>query len=84
MAEITFLAGGQRSGKSSYAQRLAEEKSQSPIYLATARIWHEDFKSRVERYQSDRSEEWQTIEEEFQISQHDFSGKTVLLDCLTL
>ena len=84
MAEITFITGGQRSGKSSFAQHLAEEKSQSPIYLATARIWDDDFKSRVERHQSDRGENWQTIEEEFQLSKHDFSGKTVLLDCVTL
>ena len=84
MAEIIFITGGQRSGKSSFAQRLAEKESQSPLYLATARIWDDDFKSRVERHQSDRGENWQTIEEEFQLSKHDFCGKTVLLDCITL
>lgn len=84
MAEIIFITGGQRSGKSSYAQRLAEEKSQSPIYLATARIWDDDFKSRVKRHQSDRGENWETIEEQITISKHDFSGKVVLLDCITL
>lgn len=84
MAEITFITGGQRSGKSSFAQRLAEEKSKLPIYLATARIWDDDFKLRVERHRSDRGDNWQTIEEEFQISKHDLSGKTVLLDCITL
>lgn len=84
MAKITFITGGQRSGKSRFGQRLAEQKSQSPIYLATARIWDNDFKSRVERHQSDRGKNWQTIEEEFQISKHDFSGKIVLLDCITL
>ena len=56
----------------------------SPIYLATARIWDDDFKSRVERHQSDRGENWQTIEEEFQLSKHNFQGKTVLLDCIIL
>lgn len=84
MAEIIFITGGQRSGKSSFAQCLAEQKSESPIYLATARIWDDDFKSRVERHRSDRGENWQTIEEEFQLSKHDFSGKVVLLDCITL
>ncbi len=84
MSEIIFITGGQRSGKSSFAQLLAEEKSQSPVYLATARIWDEDFKLRVERHKSDRGKNWQTIEEEFQLSKHDFSGKTVLLDCITL
>ncbi len=84
MAKITFITGGQRSGKSSYAQRLAEKNSNSPIYLATARIWDDDFRLRVERHQSDRGENWQTVEEELQLHKHNFSGKTVLLDCITL
>ncbi|HKM94849.1 MAG TPA: bifunctional adenosylcobinamide kinase/adenosylcobinamide-phosphate guanylyltransferase [Prolixibacteraceae bacterium] len=84
MAHITFITGGQRSGKSSYAQKLAEEQSTSPIYLATSRIWDEDFRQRVERHQSDRGEQWTTIEEEKQLSKHNLEGKTVLLDCITL
>ena len=84
MAKIVFITGGQRSGKSSFAQKLAEEKSDSPIYLATARIWDEDFHNRVKRHQSDRGEQWQTIEEEIEIGKHNFSGKTVLMDCVTL
>ena len=84
MLEITFVTGGQRSGKSSFAQNLAEKKSMSPIYLATARIWDEDFEARIKRHQSDRGKQWQTIEEQIDISKHDFSGKTVLLDCITL
>jgi len=84
MAEIKFITGGQRSGKSSYAQGLAEEISDSPIYLATAKIWDEDFENRVKRHQSDRCEKWQTIEEQIEISKHELSGRVVLLDCITL
>ncbi len=84
MAQITFITGGQRSGKSSFAQRMAEKKAESPIYLATARIWDEDFQSRVKRHQSDRGEQWQTIEEQIEISKHNLTGKVVLLDCITL
>ena len=84
MAKITFIAGGQRSGKSCFAQRLAEEKSDNPVYLATARIWDEDFLARVKRHQADRGGQWQTIEEKIEISRHDFWGKVVLLDCITL
>ncbi|MCY1720117.1 bifunctional adenosylcobinamide kinase/adenosylcobinamide-phosphate guanylyltransferase [Prolixibacteraceae bacterium Z1-6] len=84
MAEIIFITGGQRSGKSSFAQRMAEEKSENPIYLATAHIWDDDFRWRVKRHQSDRGEQWQTIEEEIEISKHDLAGKTVMLDCITL
>lgn len=84
MATITFITGGARSGKSCFAQRLAENQSEKPIYLATARIWDEDFAQRVKRHQDDRNERWQTVEEEKEISKHDFSGETVLLDCITL
>lgn len=83
-AQITFITGGQRSGKSSHAQTLAESKSDAPIYLATSRIWDEDFKKRVQRHQSDRGEHWTTIEEEKQLSKLQLEGKTVLLDCITL
>ncbi|WP_319478884.1 bifunctional adenosylcobinamide kinase/adenosylcobinamide-phosphate guanylyltransferase [uncultured Draconibacterium sp.] len=84
MAQITFTTGGQRSGKSSFAQKRAEESSDEPVYLATARIWDEDFHKRVKRHQSDRGDQWQTIEEEIEISKHDLAGKTVMLDCITL
>lgn len=84
MAEIIFITGGQRSGKSSFAQQMAEEKSDSPVYLATAKIWDEDFENRVKRHQSDRGEQWQTIEEQINISQHKLEGQVVLLDCITL
>lgn len=84
MATITFITGGQRSGKSSMAQRLAEENSKAPVYLATARIWDEDFNDRVKRHQSDRGEQWKTIEEQIQLSKHNLNGKVVLLDCITL
>ncbi|MDL2278506.1 bifunctional adenosylcobinamide kinase/adenosylcobinamide-phosphate guanylyltransferase [Parabacteroides sp. OttesenSCG-928-G07] len=84
MANIIFITGGQRSGKSAYAQKLALEKSKHPVYLATARIWDDEFRQRVERHQADRGEEWENIEEEKQLSRPDFTGKTVLVDCLTL
>ncbi len=84
MAKITFITGGQRSGKSSFAQRLAEEKSNVPIYLATAHIWDDDFNARVERHKSDRGNHWKTIEEEIFLSKFRLAGKTVLLDCITL
>lgn len=80
----TFITGGQRSGKSSFAQELAEDMSDAPIYLATARIWDKDFEDRIKRHQSDRGDCWQTIEEEKELSKLNMEGKTVLLDCVTL
>ena len=84
MNDITLITGGQRSGKSSFARKLAEEKSDNPIYLATARIWDEDFKKRIERHKADRGDMWQTLEENKHISKHNLKNKTVLMDCVTL
>jgi adenosylcobinamide kinase/adenosylcobinamide-phosphate guanylyltransferase len=81
---LHFITGGQRSGKSRYAQKLALEKSSNPVYLATARIWDEDFRQRVERHQSDRGPEWTNIEEPLNISDCEVTGRVVVLDCVTL
>ena len=48
MKKIILITGGERSGKSSYAERLAHELSTSPVYMATAKIWDEEFRRRVE------------------------------------
>lgn len=84
MKKTIFITGGQRSGKSNYAKGLAEKLSANPLYLATARYWDADFSERIKRHQQDRSDIWQTIEEDVNICDQDFSGRVVLLDCITL
>lgn len=84
MRKIIFVTGGQRSGKSSYAQGLAEKLSANPLYLATARHWDEDFEKRIRRHQADRGDKWTTLEEEIHLSRHNLAEKTVLMDCVTL
>ena len=81
---IYYITGGERSGKSNYAQQLAESLSDTPYYLATSRIWDEDFKTRVKRHVADRDERWTTIEEEKLISQVIPDNGTVVIDCVTL
>lgn len=84
MRRIILVTGGQRSGKSTYAEKLALELSPTPIYIATAKIWDEEFRQRVIRHQERRGPEWTNIEEEKYLSRHDVTGKVVLIDCLTL
>lgn len=81
---IYYITGGERSGKSSYAQQLAESLSENPYYLATSRVWDNDFKKRVDRHISDRDERWTTIEEEKAISSVIVEKSTVVIDCVTL
>ncbi len=81
---IYYITGGERSGKSSYAQKLAERLSDSPYYLATSRIWDKDFEKRVERHKNDRDQRWTTIEEEKEISKVIPENSVVVIDCVTL
>ncbi|MEG0849307.1 MAG: bifunctional adenosylcobinamide kinase/adenosylcobinamide-phosphate guanylyltransferase [Flavobacterium sp.] len=81
---IYLITGGERSGKSGYAQSLALQLTNNPIYVATARKWDSDFQNRIDRHQKDRDERWTNIEEEKYLSKIDFSGKVALIDCVTL
>ena len=84
MKKIILITGGERSGKSSYAERLAHEWAASPVYMATAKIWDEEFRRRVERHQKNRGPEWTNIEEEKELSRHDITGRVAVIDCVTL
>ena len=81
---IIFITGGARSGKSRYAQQLALQLSNNPVYVATARHWDDDFEIRIQRHQSERDERWTSIEEEKHISGLSLCGKVVVMDCVTL
>lgn len=81
---IVLVTGGQRSGKSRYAERLALSLAPNPVYLATARVWDDEFRQRVLRHQADRGPEWINIEEEKFLSRHDLTGRVVVIDCVTL
>lgn len=84
MSRVILITGGQRSGKSEEAERLALSLSDRPVYLATAHVWDEEFRQRVERHQQRRGPQWTNIEEERQLSRHDLGGRVVLVDCITL
>jgi len=84
MSYIHLITGGERSGKSTYAESEALRLSESPIYLATARVWDEEFRQRILRHQERRGPEWTNIEEDIRPSKHDFTGRVILIDCITL
>ena len=84
MKKIILITGGQRSGKSQRAEALALSLSDSPVYLATAHIWDDEFQERVRRHQERRGPQWTNIEEEMQLSRHDMTHRVVVVDCVTL
>ena len=81
---IHLITGGQRCGKSEFAEQLTLKQSNSPVYLATSRVWDDGHRVRIEAHKARRGEQWESIEEEKALSSHDFTGRVVLLDCITL
>src|ERR1700748_224883 len=83
-ARMIFITGGARRGKSRYAEELALRQSDHPLYIATARIWDEEFRQRIRRHQDDRDERWTSIAEEKYLSRLPLEGKVAVIDCVTL
>lgn len=88
MGRIVFVTGGCRSGKSSYAQSLAEGIAESRLYIATCPVIDPEITERVRLHQLEREKKnWDTVEEEIDlagaIGRAEGYG-VVLVDCLTL
>ncbi|MDE5650655.1 MAG: bifunctional adenosylcobinamide kinase/adenosylcobinamide-phosphate guanylyltransferase [Duncaniella sp.] len=82
--KVILITGGQRCGKSEYAERLALQLSDNPVYVATAHAYDDEFRERIRRHKLRRGAQWSNIEEELKLSAINVSGKVVLIDCVTL
>lgn len=89
MGRLLLVLGGARSGKSAYAQRLAQELGGDDVlFVATAEAWDEDMAQRIARHQQERPAAWRTLETPRRVGQalapHMHDTTVVLVDCLTL
>ena len=85
--KIYFITGGARSGKSSFAERLAAGVEGRRAYIATAQALDEEMAARIEKHRLDRGDAWDTYEEPLAIAEllRKLSTRySVLLCCLTL
>jgi len=86
--KLVLVTGGARSGKSSFAMKLARKFRGKVVFLATAEPGDEEMRTRIERHKKERPETWETIEEPLAIAAgvegltNDFSA--LLFDCFTL
>ena len=87
-AKITFVLGGARSGKSSFAEKLVEDSGLQPVYLATGRAFDTEMENRISIHRDRRGSEWKTVEEPLDLvgalEKHVGDDRFVLVDCLTL
>jgi adenosylcobinamide kinase / adenosylcobinamide-phosphate guanylyltransferase len=85
--QLTLILGGARSGKSRYAQRLAETRGGDVLFVATAAPGDDDMAARIARHRAERPAHWRTLEAQRQLAQSIADAEptqTVVLDCVTL
>lgn len=88
MARIALITGGCRSGKSGFAQRVAEGLPPVRLYVATAPVTDAEMAARIEAHRQARRERgWETLESPLDLESAFQAGRTYsvcLVDCLTL
>ncbi len=89
--QVTLVLGGGRSGKSRFAQALAETAGAVPgsrVYIATAEPMDEEMRRRIAAHQADRADRFVTVEEPMDLAGaiERLSDETcvALVDCLTV
>jgi adenosylcobinamide kinase / adenosylcobinamide-phosphate guanylyltransferase len=90
MRKLTFILGGARSGKSTYAERLAKEQGARVLYVATGQAFDDEMRERIARHRDERPLQWQTLEapiltgETLRETLPHETFDVVLIDCITL
>lgn len=88
MGRIILITGGARSGKSVFAERLAERQGNRVAYIATAQVYDDEMCIRVNRHKERRPGHWLTFEAPYHadtvICDAASAADTLLFDCLTL
>ena len=83
---VTLVLGGVRSGKSRWAQAVAERRERV-AFVATAQAYDAEMQEKIRRHQQDRPDHWQTFEEPLElarvIGQQAGEFDVMLIDCLT-
>ena len=87
-SSVMLVIGGQKSGKSRYAEGLVAETGLRRVYVATATAGDSEMAERIARHRARRGDAWHTVEVPL-----DLAGalaraagpeRAVLVDCLTL
>lgn len=88
-----LIVGGQRSGKSGHAERLAQAwlraaPGHEVVVVATAQAWDDEMRARIARHQADRPAGMRTVEEPLALArvlrEQAAPHRLLLVDCLTL
>lgn len=86
--QLSLILGGARSGKSSFAEALAQKRGgDNVLFVATAEALDDEMRQRIANHRSGRPEGWKTLEAPRNIANILRSvpaARVVLLDCAAL
>nr|WP_300094372.1 bifunctional adenosylcobinamide kinase/adenosylcobinamide-phosphate guanylyltransferase [Sedimentibacter sp.] len=85
---VTFVIGGARSGKSTFAEMKAKEYAENVLYLATAVVTDQAMADRVKKHKEQRPKSWSTLElySDFKnlVNFPEFmNSDAIMIDCIT-
>lgn len=89
MGRLLLVLGGARSGKSAYAQQLAEKIGGAHVlFVATAEARDADMAQRIAQHRAERPATWRTLEVTHHVgdamTEHLHNTTVVVVDCVTL
>ncbi len=88
MSRVTLVLGGARSGKSAFAEDMAQKSGLALHYIATGRAYDDEMHERIAVHRKRRGSLWTTHEAPVDladaITSFDNANNTILVDCLTL
>ncbi len=85
---LTLILGGARSGKSSFAQTLAQKRGGDDVlFVATAQAHDDEMQARITHHRASRPTSWRTLESPREVARALAtapSAHVIVLDCVTL
>lgn len=85
---IVTVIGGARSGKSTFAQNLAEKLDKTTVYIATAHNKDGEMTERILKHQESRPTTWKTVEAPYDLAtairESGSEVEVIVVDCVTL
>ena len=85
---LTFVIGGARSGKTSYAlAKAVDTPAERRVMIATAQALDDEMAARIARHRQERGDDWLTVEAPLALTEavrELRAGDVAVVDCLTL
>ncbi len=87
LPQLTLVTGGAASGKSAFAEALAEAQHPARLYIATSEARDAEIKAKIAAHRARRGAGWDTVEAPLDLApalSRVAPGRVVLVDCATM